>query len=217
MHIHCLVLVESRVEVLNVKLQHCTSEKYRWQSFDGHACCVLRYCRSSCKAPFPACPEGAEHEIAFYWSFLCSTCEDLFKAQQWRTWDRLCKSYEKHCEMPNSQLQALQKIHHHFRAGLMDHVDLQKLPYREVLSYRCPNKGACLVADGICFGPRLRNQYVVMPCHPPMADDTPLKHGSKRIDGMLIKIEKLRQRLFQLSLAVGLTENHKNAKMYRRH
>jgi hypothetical protein len=189
-----------------VKLQQCTSDKCRWQSFDGHECCVLRHCRSSCKALFPACPEGAEPEIAFHWSLLYSACEELYKAQQWRcTWDRLCKSYEKHCEMPDSQLQALQKIHHHFRAAVMDFVDLQKLPYREVLSCRCPNKGACLVADGICLGPRLRNQYIVMPCHPPMADGTPLKHGSKHSDRMLIKNEKLRQLLFQLSLAEGQT------------
>jgi hypothetical protein len=204
--IHVLVMMLDRVERLDLSVQQCTCKGCDWQSFDGAECCILRFCGSSCKALFPDCPTNAEPEIAFHWSLLYSSCEELYKSQQWRgTWDRLCKNYGNTWHLPKSQQQALLKIHHYFRAAVMDFIDLQRLPYREVLRCRCERQYRKLVADGICLGPRLRNQYIVMPCHPPMADDTPVKHGSKHSERMLLRNDTLRQLMFQLSLWEGLT------------
>lgn len=211
--VHCLVLMESRVETLNVKVQQCANSRPSemsaggcgWQSFDGSEVCILRHCGINSAALFPACPTGAEAEIAFHWSLLYNSCEELYKSQQWRgTWDRLCRGYGN-TSMPESQVQALLNIHHHYRAAVMDFIDLQELPYRDVLKCNCAQKYQSIVADGICLGPRLRNQYIVMPCHPPMDEGTPIKHGSKHADRMLVRNGDLRKLLFKLSLVEGLT------------
>lgn len=138
----CKVFCSHFIRDVSIVERICLTCGYKAE-LDGGECFILR------KAWFFSQQLGG-FEIGFHWPLLYDAVEELVTGTHWHTtWMRQLGKYER-VGVPEADLRALmQSLYRHFREAVMDFVDLQHLPFDEVLRCTCSERHQSLVADGI--------------------------------------------------------------------
>lgn len=131
-------------KVVDVRIvEHVCCGCSRGAPLDGSEVFILR------KADFQSSQLGA-FEVAFHWPLLYDAVEELMNGVHWNTsWTQQLHKYAR-MGIPSTDLQAfMQSLYRHFREAVQDFVDLQCLPFDDVLRCKCAVRHQNLVADGI--------------------------------------------------------------------